>query len=69
MGCGDSAMGVHRPVQSGQAQNQIQNYNNNSQSMFFQMQNAKRPKFLNPQQLSQSSKDTLWAIIQRNSLK
>lgn len=45
-----------------------QNYNNPN-TMFYQMQNAKRPKFLNPQPLAQSQLETLWAVIQKNSLK
>jgi hypothetical protein len=56
---------LQRPLQ----QRPAHNYNNNPATMFNQMGTAKRPKFLNPQQLSQGQKDILWAIIQRNSLK
>lgn len=37
--------------------------------MFYQMQHAKRPKFLSTQELAQSQKDVLWALVQRNSVK
>lgn len=65
MGCGDSAVVAQR----GLIQRPANNYKNNSSSMFFQMNNVKRPKFLNAQQLTQLQKETLWAIIQKNSLK
>lgn len=65
MGCTDSA-----PLPPPRAQNAPppQNYNNQN-TMFYQMQNAKRPKFLNPQPLPQYQLEALWGIIQRNSLK
>jgi len=65
MGCGDSMAMPQRSLQQPPAHN----YNNNPSSIFNQMQNVKRPKFLNNQQLTQLQKETLWAIIQRNSLK
>lgn len=65
MGCDNSTTYPQQPL----ALKPAQNYNNNTSSMFYQMQNAKRPKFLNPQQLSQQQKDTLWKIIQSDSLK
>lgn len=53
MGCIDS-----RPALAPRTPNAapVQNYNNNPSTMFYQMQNAKRPKFLNPQQLGQPQK-------------
>jgi hypothetical protein len=65
MGCGDSMAMPRHSLQ----QRPANNYNNNPSSMFYQMQNVKKPKFLNNQQLTQFQKDTLWAIIQKNSLK
>lgn len=65
MGCNNSTTYAQQPI----IKKPAQNYNNNTSSMFYQMQNAKRPKFLNPQQLSQHQKDTLWKIIQSDSLK
>jgi hypothetical protein len=65
MGCDNSNAYVQRPI----AQRPAQNYNNNSSTMFYQMQNTKPPKFLNPQQISQQQKDTLWKIIQTDSLR
>jgi hypothetical protein len=66
MGCSDSMLAV--PPRTTQM-NQTQNYKNNTSSKFYQMENTKRPKFLNNQQITQFQKDTLWAIIQRNSVR
>jgi hypothetical protein len=66
MGCGDPAMTMPPRKQN---TGPVQNYNNNNSTMFYQMQNAKRPRFLNPQPISQQQRDALWAVIQRNSLK
>jgi hypothetical protein len=66
MGCGEPGMTMPpRPNNTVRPQN----YNNNSSTMFYQMQNAKKPKFLHQQLPNQIQRDTLWAIIQRNSLK
>ena len=44
MGCGEPGMTMPpRPNNTVRPQN----YNNNSSTMFYQMQNAKKPKFLN----------------------
>lgn len=67
MGCGDSMVEV--PRQSNTIPVIRQNYNNQSTSMFNQMQNVKRPKFLNDQLPNQQQRDILWAIIQKDSLK
>lgn len=65
MGCIDSST---LPPPRTQNTAPPQNYNNQS-TMFYQMQNAKRPKFLNPQPLPQPLLETLWTVIQKNSLK
>ncbi len=50
MGCGNSSMHVGHPLKQNNNQPAIrQNFNNNSSTLFYQMQNAKRPKFLNVQ--------------------
>jgi hypothetical protein len=46
MGCGESNIVV--PIRPSNPTSN-QNYNKNSSTMFYQMQNAKRPKFLNLQ--------------------
>ena len=66
MGCGDSSMAMPPRTQN---PSPAQNYNKNPSTMFYQMQNAKRPKFLHPQELNQNQKETLWSIIQKNSLR
>lgn len=65
MGCTDSTVAVplSRPQIAAQP-----NYNNQN-TIFYQMQTTKRPKFLNPQPLYQQTLDAIWEIIKRNSLK
>ena len=66
MGCGESSVAMPPRLQNNPP---TQNYNNNSSTMFYQMQNAKRPKFLNPMSLNPMQQDALWKIIQRDSIK
>ncbi len=51
MGCGNSSAYVGQPLRQNNNNQSIikQNFNNNSSTLFYQMQNAKRPKFLNVQ--------------------
>lgn len=65
MGCSDSH--AQPPISRPQIAAQP-NYNNQN-TIFYQMQNTKKPKFLNAQPLHQQTLDALWAIIKKNSLK
>jgi len=71
MGCGDSNIyhPTHNTTNTRQNQNIQYNYNNNPNGIFHQIKTTPRPKFLNPQPLMQSQLQTLWNIIQKNSLK
>lgn len=68
MGCVDSHSQI--APRSQQSTALVQNYNQNSSTMFYQMQNMKRPKFLNTAFFLQpQQQETLWKIIQQDSYK
>lgn len=66
MGCGDSTAHIQPKIQN---RAPVQNFNNNSNTVFYQMQNMKRPRFLNPSLISPDQQATLWKIIQQDSIK
>ena len=67
MGCSDSS--AVAPQIQNRAQIAAQPNYNNQNTIFYQMQTTKRPKFLNAQALHQQTLDAIWAIIKKNSLK